>query len=89
MADEFLQVATQAPHPIHVAASNALSAFSFSIGIVFASRVFPDVLINLKSRGHKIVYRGGYIGESNGIMITNEGFFGGGDCRGETSSVGY
>ena len=48
-----------------------------------------DVLINLKSRGHKIVYRGGYIGESNGIMITNEGFFGGGDCRGETSSVGY
>ncbi|MFL2983714.1 MAG: gamma-glutamyltransferase [Candidatus Neomarinimicrobiota bacterium] len=48
-----------------------------------------DVLINLKSRGHKIVYRNGYIGESNGIMITNEGFFGGGDCRGETSAIGY
>ena len=48
-----------------------------------------DVLVNLKSRGHEIIYRGGYIGESNGIMITDEGFFGGGDCRGETSALGY
>ena len=48
-----------------------------------------DVLINLKSRGHEIIYRGGYIGESNGIMITDEGLFGGGDCRGETSAIGY
>ena len=48
-----------------------------------------DVLINLKSRGHEVIYRGGYIGESNGIMITDEGLFGGGDCRGETSAIGY
>jgi len=48
-----------------------------------------DVLINLRSRGHEIIYRGGYIGESNGIMITDEGIFGGGDCRGETSAIGY
>ena len=48
-----------------------------------------DVLSNLRLRGHKIIYRGGYIGESNGIMITNEGLFGGGDCRGETSAIGY
>ena len=40
-------MATQAPHPIHVAASNALSALSFSIGIVFASNVLPDVLIEI------------------------------------------
>ena len=48
-----------------------------------------DVLSNIKLRGHKVIYRGGYIGESNGIMITNEGLFGGGDCRGETSAIGY
>ena len=48
-----------------------------------------DVLSNIKLRGHKIIYRGGYIGESNGIMITSEGLFGGGDCRGETSAIGY
>ena len=48
-----------------------------------------DVLTNLRSRGHSIIYRGGYIGEANCIMITEEGFFGGGDCRGETAAVGY
>ena len=48
-----------------------------------------DVLSNIRLRGHEIIYRGGYIGESNGIMITNEGLFGGGDCRGETSAIGY
>ena len=48
-----------------------------------------DVMDNLISRGHKIIYRGGYIGESNGIMITEEGYYGGSDCRGETSALGY
>ena len=37
IADEFLQEATQAPQPIHVAASKALSASAFGIGIEFAS----------------------------------------------------
>ena len=49
-----------------------------------------DVINNLVSRGHTIIpYRGGFIGQSNCIMITNEGIYGGGDCRGETSSIGY
>ena len=48
-----------------------------------------DVLSNIRLKDHKIIYRGGYIGESNGIMITTEGLFGGGDCRGETSAIGY
>ncbi len=49
-----------------------------------------DVIDNLVLRGHKVIpYRGGYIGESNSIMITDEGIYGGGDCRGETSSLGY
>ena len=34
MEDEFLQAATQAPHPIQVAESNASSAFFFEIGIL-------------------------------------------------------
>jgi gamma-glutamyltranspeptidase/glutathione hydrolase len=49
-----------------------------------------DVTENLKNRGHTIIqYRGGYIGEANGILITEEGYFGGGDSRGETSALGY
>lgn len=50
-----------------------------------------DVSNNLIDRGHKIVdYRGGgYIGEANGILITNDGYYGGGDSRGETSAIGY
>tara|TARA_B100001250_G_scaffold82023_1_gene67686 strand:+ start:1550 stop:3244 length:1695 start_codon:yes stop_codon:yes gene_type:complete len=48
-----------------------------------------DVIENLELRGHKIVPRGGYIGESNCIMIKEEGIYGGGDCRGETSAIGY
>src|SRR5210317_688151 len=43
IAEEFLHVATQAPQPIQVAASNALSAFSFGTGMAFASIVFPEV----------------------------------------------
>ena len=67
----------------------------------FHSQWLPDViqyeprsLINdlktaLEKKNHKLVPRNGYIGEANGIIITEEGYFGGGDCRGETSAVGY
>ena len=48
-----------------------------------------DVIGNLELRGHEIVPRGGYIGESNCIMIREDGIYGGGDCRGETSAIGY
>ena len=41
MADEFLQVATQAPQPIHAAALKAASASGFGIGILLASFAFP------------------------------------------------
>ena len=44
MAEAFLQVATQAPQPIQVAASKALSASCLSIGMALASWVFPEVL---------------------------------------------
>ena len=37
MADAFLHDATQAPQPIQVAASKALSASCLSIGMAFAS----------------------------------------------------
>ena len=36
LAEAFGQAATQAPHPMHAAASNARSAFSFRIPIAFA-----------------------------------------------------
>ena len=49
-----------------------------------------DVLIKLKEKGHQVVpYRWGYIGEANGILILEDGFYGGGDNRGETSAIGY
>ena len=48
-----------------------------------------DVEKNLQFKGHKLVQRNGYIGEANGIIITQDGYFGGGDCRGETTALGY
>ena len=48
-----------------------------------------DVRINLESKGHKLFPRSGFIGEANGILITEDGFYGGGDCRGQTSAIGY
>ena len=48
-----------------------------------------DVIENLELLGHKIVTRGDYIVESNCIMIKEEGIYGGADCRGETSAIGY
>ena len=41
MADPFLQVATQAPQPMHEAASMASSALYFGIGSVFPSGIPP------------------------------------------------
>ena len=59
-------------------------------------RSIPKDVINiLESRGHIITPYGGgsskqgYIGEANGIMITEDGLYGAGDCRGETSAIGY
>ena len=48
IAEEFLQVATQAPHPIQAAASKAKSAFILGIGNAFASWVFPEVFTETK-----------------------------------------
>ena len=48
-----------------------------------------DVRTSLELKGHKLIPRGGYIGEANGIIIKEEGFYGGGDCRGETTASGY
>ena len=49
-----------------------------------------DVLENLKARGHDIFLRPrGFGTESNGIMITEYGIFGGADCRGENTAIGY
>ncbi|MCH7612239.1 MAG: gamma-glutamyltransferase [Candidatus Marinimicrobia bacterium] len=54
-----------------------------------------DTIRNLKRMGHTIVpYHGtvrkpGYIGQANGIIINEKGFWGGGDTRGETSAIGY
>jgi len=49
-----------------------------------------DVIQNLESKGHILApYKWGYIGEANGILITKDGFYGGGDSRGETSAIGY
>ncbi len=52
--------------------------------------VSRDVKRNLKAMGHVVMpYKWGHIGEANGILITEDGFYGGGDSRGETSAVGY
>lgn len=49
-----------------------------------------DVKRNLEKRGHILMnYNWGYIGEANGIVIKEDGIYGGGDTRGETSAIGY
>src|SRR5690554_5652816 len=48
IADEFLQAATQAPQPIHAAASKALSASTLGTGIALPSMVFPLVFTDTK-----------------------------------------
>lgn len=47
IAEEFLQVTTQAPQPIQVVASKALSASALFTGVAFASIVFPDVFTDI------------------------------------------
>ena len=42
----------------------------------------------LKSRGHHMEIRG-KIGEANGIMINEKGYWGGADSRGENTAIGY
>ncbi len=50
-----------------------------------------DIIENLESRGHiiKLYDSGTYMGVANGIIISNDGLYGGGDCRDETSAIGY
>jgi len=64
----------------------------------FHSQWLPDVVyyeknsnklnLDLKSRGHNLRQRGN-IGEANGIMINEKGFWGGADSRGENTAIGY
>ena len=66
----------------------------------FHSQWFPDVIYyeknslsssiieNLTSRGHQMEIRGD-IGEANGILIDEKGYWGAPDPRGETSAIGY
>jgi gamma-glutamyltranspeptidase/glutathione hydrolase len=64
----------------------------------FHSQWLPDVVyyeknsnklnLDLKSRGHNLKQRGN-IGEANGIMINEKGFWGGADSRGENTAIGY
>ncbi len=42
----------------------------------------------LSARGHEVKLRGN-IGEANGIMIDDQGFWGGPDSRGENTAIGY
>ena len=50
-----------------------------------------DIIKNLESRGHiiKLYDSGTYMGVANGIIISDYGLYGGGDCRDETSAIGY
>ena len=52
--------------------------------------IASDVRENLLHKGHSIkFYKWGYIGQANGITITENGIYGGADSRGENSAVGY
>lgn len=68
----------------------------------FHSQWLPDVIMTepetisdyvqkeLESRGHKIIpYKRGYIGFANGILINEDGYYGGPDPRGENAAVEY
>lgn len=50
--------------------------------------ISDSVRIELESRGHKIILRD-YIGSANGILINEDGYYGGPDPRRENSTVGY
>ena len=58
--------------------------------IVEQRSLSKDVEQNLINRGHIIrSYRWGTIGQANGIMIGEKGFYGGADPRGENATEGY
>ena len=58
--------------------------------IVEQRSLSKDVEQNLINRGHVIrSYRWGTIGQANGIMIGEKGFYGGADPRGENATEGY
>ncbi len=58
--------------------------------IVEQRSLSKDVEQNLINRGHIIrSYRWGTIGQANGIMIGEKGFYGGADPRGENVTEGY
>ena len=46
------------------------------------------IILDLTSRGHDLEKRGS-IGEANGIMINEKGFWGGPDSRGKNTAIGY
>tara|TARA_B100002049_G_scaffold141918_1_gene105282 strand:- start:2003 stop:3700 length:1698 start_codon:yes stop_codon:yes gene_type:complete len=46
------------------------------------------IILDLTSRGHDLKQRGS-IGEANGIMINEKGFWGGPDSRGKNTAIGY
>ena len=46
------------------------------------------IILDLTSRGHDLIQRGS-IGEANGIMINEKGFWGGPDSRGKNTAIGY
>ena len=46
------------------------------------------IIKKLKTMGHNVRLRGS-IGEANGIMVNENGYWGGPDSRGETSAIGY
>jgi len=47
-----------------------------------------SLIKKLSERGHDVKLRGN-IGEANGIMINDQGFWGGPDSRGENTAIGY
>ena len=47
-----------------------------------------SLIRKLSERGHDVKLRGN-IGEANGIMINDQGFWGGTDSRGENTAIGY
>ena len=47
-----------------------------------------SLIRKLSERGHDVKLRGN-IGEANGIMINEQGFWGGPDSRGENTAIGY
>jgi len=49
-----------------------------------------NTIADLKKRGHVLFpEKWAYIGQANGILIDESGFWGAGDTRGETSAAGY